>query len=174
MYRLLKITAYQLLLLLIGVPFALILLLALLEGLIDFPIAFAATPFMLLFCMIICFGWHLAATTFLSDKLGQSKDLNLFKIALICLFVYVLMSGLLIFFTDLDVTIYNFFIVIKLLATVGYFYCLAFIAKKLNQIEYKRTLKLSDWIYDMLALFIFPVGIFVIQPRINSLMSQSE
>jgi len=51
------------------------------------------------------------------------------------------------------------------------FYVMYFIAKELKTVELQRDVMFSDYIGEFLLLWFFPVGVWVLQPRINKLFA---
>lgn len=49
-------------------------------------------------------------------------------------------------------------------------YCLFFVAKTLKTVELKREVELKDYLGDFFLLLFYPIGIWKIQPRVNSLI----
>ncbi|MBN2890873.1 MAG: hypothetical protein JXL97_03320 [Bacteroidales bacterium] len=56
----------------------------------------------------------------------------------------------------------------------GIFYAFYNVPKSLKSIEFDRKAKFPEWIIDALLLFIFPIGIWIIQPRLNKIYAVNE
>jgi hypothetical protein len=56
----------------------------------------------------------------------------------------------------------------------GLIYIFSRIPKSLNSIENKRIVKSSEYLKDSLLLFIFPIGVWFIQPRINKIAKEEK
>lgn len=54
------------------------------------------------------------------------------------------------------------------------FYCIYFIAKALKSIELKRPVTFSDFVGEFFLIWFFPVGVWILQPRINKIAAQPE
>ncbi|WBA43434.1 hypothetical protein [Hymenobacter canadensis] len=61
---------------------------------------------------------------------------------------------------------------LHLLSMAGIFYGLYFVAKTLKSVELQRPASFSEFVGEFFLLWFFPVGIWVIQPRINRLFAQ--
>lgn len=60
-----------------------------------------------------------------------------------------------------------FFHVMYIIAVL---YCVFFCAQRLKKSELKRTVVLSDYVFDVILIIIlFPIGIWFLQPRVNKL-----
>jgi len=52
------------------------------------------------------------------------------------------------------------------------FYCLYFVAKTLKTVELQKEVQFSDFAGEFFLIWFYPIGIWLIQPRINKLMQQ--
>jgi hypothetical protein len=50
------------------------------------------------------------------------------------------------------------------------FYCLYFVAKTFKTVELQREVQFSDFAGEFFLIWFFPVGIWVIQPKINKMI----
>jgi len=50
------------------------------------------------------------------------------------------------------------------------FYCIYFNSKTIKTIELQRYVNFSDFVNEFVLLFLFPIGIWIIQPRINKMI----
>lgn len=60
---------------------------------------------------------------------------------------------------------------LHLFSMAGIFYSIFFVAKTLKSVELQRPATFSDCIGEFFLLWFFPVGVWVIQPRINRLFA---
>lgn len=58
---------------------------------------------------------------------------------------------------------------LHILAMLSLFYCIWFNAKILNTVELKKKATVKDFINDIFLICFFPLGIWIIQPRLNKL-----
>ena len=56
---------------------------------------------------------------------------------------------------------------IHMLAMGCIFYCIYFIAKTLKTVELQRDVSFSDFVGEFFLVWFFPVGVWILQPRIN-------
>lgn len=67
----------------------------------------------------------------------------------------------------------NFFsMLLPLFVFFGIVYTFYNVPKSLKSIELGRKAIFSEWIIDALLLFIFPIGVWFIQPRLNKIFSE--
>lgn len=125
------------------------------------------------------FSWYFSIGTYLHKRLPSQVHMNLkrFKTFLIFPFVYLLLFSAYIvgmFFNvsngeEINPSNYILVIPLHLFSLFCIFYCLHFIAKALKSVEYQRPVTLNEFTGELLLLWIYPIGIWFIQPRINKL-----
>lgn len=54
------------------------------------------------------------------------------------------------------------------------FYCLYFVAKTIRSAELDREAVLNDYIGEFFMIWFFPFGLWLLQPRLNKLISQND
>jgi len=54
------------------------------------------------------------------------------------------------------------------------FYCLYFLAKAIKTVELQRVVTFSDFFPEFLLAWFFPIGVWILQPRINKIIKQYE
>ena len=66
-----------------------------------------------------------------------------------------------------------FFVIFPLhmFAMFAIFYCLYFVAKTYKTVELQRTVTFSDYAGEFFLFWFFPIGIWVIQPKINAMVN---
>lgn len=52
------------------------------------------------------------------------------------------------------------------------FYCLYFVAKTIKTVELQREVKFSDFAGEFFMIWFYPIGIWLIQPKINKMMEK--
>ena len=136
-------------------------------------------PIMMILFIGLFFGWFYALGTNLHKKLPQTANMNLthFKIFLLIPVVYMLlisvfMAGM---FSNItsggqpDPAIFALIIPLHLFSMSCIFYCLYFNAKALKTVEWQKPVTFSDFAGEFFLIWFFPIGIWIIQPRINQL-----
>lgn len=54
------------------------------------------------------------------------------------------------------------------------FYCLYFVAKTLKTVELQKEVQFSDFVGEFFLIWFYPIGIWIIQPRVNKLVQTSH
>ena len=52
------------------------------------------------------------------------------------------------------------------------FYAMIFAAKNLKSVELEREAKISEYLGDFFLVWFFPIGIWILQPRIHKLINE--
>jgi hypothetical protein len=140
-------------------------------------------PFVLIVYIGLFFSWFYVLGTNLYRKLPPTATMNLtkFKIFLFfpviyMLFLSVFMAGM---FSEISTAgepnpgIFAIIFPLHLFAMFCIFYCLYFNAKALKTVEWQRPVTFSDFAGEFFLIWFFPIGIWIIQPRINILFDSS-
>lgn len=115
------------------------------------------------------FSWLWAAGSLLSDLQERRLQLNLkffrfavaFPMPYMCLFFFVFQSS----HPEAFLVIFP----LHLFAVFCIFYSMYFVSKNLSQVEVGRRATFSDYAGYFFLIWLYPVGIWVIQPKINRL-----
>lgn len=129
----------------------------------------------------LCFSWFYALGTNLFKRVPATVKMSLtrFKLFLFTAFGYI------IFFMVFMATMFSNvlsggrpdFAVFAIIFPLHFFYmfcvcyCLYFNAKALKTIELQRAVTFNDYAGEFFLLWFFPVGVWIIQPRINKLFT---
>jgi hypothetical protein len=136
-------------------------------------------PVMMILFITLFFGWFYALGTNLYKKLPATEQMNLtrFRVFLfipvaymtfLSVFMFGLFSNILSGFKP-NPAIFVLIIPLHLFSMFCIFYCLYFNAKALKTVEWQRRVKFDDFIGEFFLIWFFPIGIWIIQPRINKL-----
>lgn len=133
-------------------------------------------PILMVFFVALFFGWFYALGTNLHKKLPATVVMNLtrFKIFLFIPVVYMLFFAVFMF-TMFSVggrpnpAIFGIIFPLHLFSMFCIFYCLYFNAKALKSVEWQKPVTFSDFAGEFFLIWFFPIGIWIIQPRINKL-----
>jgi hypothetical protein len=119
--------------------------------------------------MLCLIAWLWAMGSFLNSlqKPGLTLKLPLFRVALLYPPVY----GVVFFLADLPAWAV---LPLHLFALFCLFYCFYFVAKSLATVNKERQVSFSDYGKYLFLLYFFPIGVWLIQPRINQLRGQSR
>jgi hypothetical protein len=128
--------------------------------------------------MILSWIWAVGVTLSLDHKL--SKNLILFKAAFIWLLIYLPYSSfhnISIRVSDItkDWLIREWLIwVPHLIFTVAIVYSLGFCARVIKSIELAIRPSLSQYFFDGILIFLFPIGMWFLQPRVNRIIESDN
>jgi hypothetical protein len=141
-------------------------------------------PVMLIWLVGLFFAWFYSLGTNLSRKVPPTAGMSIrkFKLFLFIPLVYMVSITLfvLLIFSHYfgrgyhDPGIFLFILPLHLFSMFCMFYCSYFIAKALKAVELQRPVTFSDYAGDFVLLWIYPIGIWVLQPRINRLFDQDS
>jgi hypothetical protein len=142
-------------------------------------IMFAAFPIVMILFIGLFFGWFYALGTNLHKKLPETATMNLtkFKTFLFIPVVYMLFLSVFMFgmFSNISAggqpnpAIFALIVPLHLFSMFCIFYCLYFNAKALKTAEWQRPVTFSDFAGEFFLIWLFPIGVWIIQPRINKL-----
>ncbi|MDB5228853.1 MAG: hypothetical protein JWN78_3046 [Bacteroidota bacterium] len=184
MKKFLTLKHWQLFVILMGVPmiFQFVLIASVITS--NNPkIIFVMFPVMMILFMGFFFGWFYALGTNLYNKLPETVTMNLslFKIFIfipvaymlfLCVFLFGIFSNLLTG-KEPNIAIFILIIPLHLFSMFCMFYSLYFVAKALKAVEWQKPVTFSDFAGEFCMIWFFPVGIWIIQPRINKLFDPS-
>ena len=146
-------------------------------------------PLMLiiLVCLGGFLGWFWAIGTGMQQLIPENVRLKTgkFRFFLVYTMVYMLIFSVFISYTfasmhliseNQDVYGGMLFLILPLhlFAMFAIFYCLYFVAKTFKTVELQRLAKFSDYAGEFFLFWFFPVGIWVIQPKINAMICTNE
>lgn len=175
MKTLLLLSNIQLLALFILLPILAIIFISVFSSFMPDIIVLMFMPLLLIIWLGIYLGWHYAAGTSLYRLSHKTSGISLtiFKVSICCIGLYIIIGSLREFLPSEDNGIGTIITILYRLASVGLIYNAAFIAKTLNTYEQGRQSTAREWILDMIFIIFFPVGIYLIQPRINEIFKSS-
>lgn len=139
------------------------------------------------FIIIVLFAWYWAVCVGLQEKVPEHAKMNVkkfkifyfiglaysfFFVGLITLFMYNLPNIIVgvISISNLG-TILTIFTVVHFFAMFCLLYCLYFAAKTIKTVELQRETTFSDFIGEFLLIWFFPIGVWIVQPKINELVA---
>jgi hypothetical protein len=177
---LLRLKHWQLFLLTWGVPLAINI-----YSFVDITIIFRLFPAMMFVFMIMVFGWIWTISTVLHKQLPPGVDLNLrqfqimFAVPIVyCLFIlgwinFASFTGQSGEGNSIGVALTVSIIVLHLLSIACILLGVRFAAKTLKSIELGRLAKFGDYAGEFFMIWFSPIGIWILQPRLNRLTSHS-
>ena len=175
---LLRLKHWQLFLVTIGIPFIINIILTISgTGSQNSPLILITFIIASIISVTIILAWLYALGTNLYQKLPDTVKMNLkrFKIilsltALYGVFFVVLNKTLGHRVMNMNTAIY--FMPVHLFFMLCIFYCWHFNAKALKAVELQRNVSFDDFASEFFLLLFYPVGIWIIQPRINKLFDK--
>jgi type III secretory pathway component EscS len=140
------------------------------------------TPIIIIIFFICFFGWLYSVAIGLQTKTPDSVKMKIKKFKFLLLipmiyipFIFGLMTFITNFITQSDGSTMTFIIpimlVFHLLSMFGLFYSFYFTAKTLKTVELNREVTFSDFAGDFFLFLFFPIGVWVIQPRVNQIIN---
>ncbi len=131
---------------------------------------------MMIFFTGTLFGWFWSVAVGLQSKVpdGVKMKLKKFKIFFFIPLIYILLiQGLMqITIKELNFNpwIFAFIVPLHLISMFCIFYNLYFVAKTIKTVELQREVSFSDFAGDFFLIWFYPIGIWIIQPRINRII----
>lgn len=113
--------------------------------------------------------WQVALALYIKSKKKSEIEIIIFKIVFSYLIIYFLFIVFSVFFFNRQLNPVVFFEIVTPFAII---YCVYFIAKYLKLCEIGTNITFSHYLKYLLLILVFPIGIWVIQPRINKLHAQ--
>ncbi|WP_426062043.1 hypothetical protein [Hymenobacter sp. B1770] len=181
MQALLHLKAWQLFVLLFGVP------VALQVGVMSVLFTGQPGPWAAVGILVVAFltlglllAWFYALGTHLHSRLPATApmSLNRFRMAAFLPVAYV---GLLLGYgwnafrggtpDGVNGGVIAVFVLLHLSSMAGIFYCLYFTAKALKTVERNAPVPLSEYVGEFFLLWFYPVGLWMLQPRVNQLFA---
>ncbi len=184
MAKLLKFKHWQLFLLLMIFPLVFeFIVIGLVAANKNPELAFVLVPVMIILFMGLFFSWIYSLGTHLHKKLPETASMKLtrFKIFLLVPVAYMLFLSVFLFnlFSVIagggqpNPAIFAFILPLHLFSIFCIFYCFYFNAKALKAVELQKPVTFSDFAGEFFLLWFFPIGVWIIQPRINRLFDPS-
>ncbi len=140
-------------------------------------------PIMFVFIVGGLFGWFWAIAINLQEKLPEDLKIkvNWFKTFLLIPIIYFViffvlldsvMRGAIENGTGPDPAIFGIIIPFHLFAMFCIFYCLYIVSKSFKTVELQRKVTFSDFAGEFFMILFFPVGIWILQPKINKMVEK--
>ena len=138
-------------------------------------------PIMTILCGGLFFSWFYSLGTNLFKRLPVTVKMSLtrFKLFLFIPVIYILFLMVFMFGafsnslsgSQLNPGIFAFIVPLHLFCMFCMFYCLYFNAKALKAVELQKPVTFGDYAGEFFLLWFFPIGIWILQPKINQLFS---
>lgn len=111
----------------------------------------------------------------LSEELKM--NINRFRLSVLTPVVYLVMyESFFIYGINLlnEAALFKFVLPLHVLSILCMFYNLFFVAKTLKTVELQRLVKFSEFLGEFFLVWFFPLGIWLIQPRVNQLVQDKD
>jgi hypothetical protein len=124
--------------------------------------------------MISLVLWLWSMGSFLSSIVAPSLRLRVgfFRFALIYPALYFLPFFYIVFILNPKPTVLTLIVPFHLFATFCMFYSLYFVSKSLALAETSKPATFYDYAGPFFLIWLFPIGIWIVQPRINRIYAQ--
>ena len=144
-------------------------------------------PIMMIVFMGVFFGWFWSVAIGLQKKVPENVKMkvNKFKIfffipmaymLLITAFMGITMGGLMESGSEpsggLIGSMVAIIVPLHLFSMFCIFYSLYFVAKTFKTVELQREVKFSDFAGDFFMIWFYPIGIWIVQPKINKMIEE--
>jgi hypothetical protein len=186
--KFLKAKHWQVFMITFGLPF-LIQIVFMLSTLLGDDPAFLMEvfPFFMILFIAGLLGWFWSIGVGLQFKVPQEVKMKVkkFKVLLIIPLIYMLFVS--VFIGSLSSgaiemgqepnsgfigSMIGIMVPLHLLSMFGIFYCLYFVAKTFKTVELQREVSFSDFAGEFFMLWFFPVGVWILQPKVNQMMER--
>jgi len=135
-------------------------------------------PIMTIFIMGIVFGWFWSVAIGLQSKVpeGVKMKVNKFKIFFFTPLIYIFLV-MIYFMTTMtngvqNPAVFAFIVPLHLFSMFCMFYIMYFLAKTLKTVELQRQTIFSDFAGEFFMIWFYPIGIWIIQPKINNMVEK--
>ena len=144
-------------------------------------------PIIMILVMAIFFGWFWSIAIGLQKKVPENVTMKVkkFKIFFFIPIIYILCIMIFMSFTmdglingggkpnlGLLGSLFAVIVPLHLFSMFSIFYTLYFVAKTFKTVELQREVKFSDFIGEFFMIWFYPVGIWIIQPKINKFIEE--
>ncbi len=187
---------YQIFLLTIGIPFAFQFAVVLYliptingGGEIDDETLFSIIkvfPVLMMVFIGVIFGWLYSIGVGLQSKLPENVKMKVgkFKVFFFIPLVYIslISLGMIFLLSNIALLAGTFapgvlilvFFLFHLFSMFCIFYVLYFAAKTFKTVELQREVGFSEFAGEFFMLWIFPIGVWILQPKINKMMEEED
>ena len=144
-------------------------------------------PMIMVLFMVIFFGWFWSVAIGLQNKVPKNVTMKVKKFKVFFFIPMVYMVFILLFMAfainelisnsgELNVVFIGSMVAVivplHLFSMFCIFYTLYFVAKAFKTVELQREVKFSDFAGDFFMIWFYPIGIWIIQPKINKFVEE--
>jgi len=146
-------------------------------------------PIMMIFFIVGFFGWFWAIAIGLQNKVptGIKMKVKKFKVFFLIPLIYIILifgfmgfafGGILENGQQPSVGmiggLVGIIVPLHLFSMFCIFYCLYFVSKTFKTVELQREVTFSDFAGDFFMIWFFPIGVWIVQPKINKMIENKE
>ncbi len=132
--------------------------------------------------IVFFFSWLWSIGSNLERRLPEDSRINLLLFKLALFIPFIICTGISVFYGNylLGFGMHDNPVVLDYLTPLVFisFLCvtcaMCFIAIMLNVVEKKEEAKLQNFIFDSILLMLWPIGLWIIQPRVNRIFSNEK
>ena len=150
----------------------------------EFTVSITKYSPVMIVLIVVLLGWFYAVGVFLNKKLHDTVKMEISKFKfffftpLFCILLFYCIT--LYLFNSVSNGMYQNLGIFIILIPLHFFsmlcllYCVYYLAKALKAVELQRPVTISDYIVDFLLILFFPIGIWIIQPKINKIYDEDR
>jgi hypothetical protein len=140
------------------------------KELLKVPLGFGIESVLMMCCFL---GWHWSIGTFLSSRVPSALRLKsgFFRFALVYSVIYVMFFMWM--FKTLNGASFSLILLLHFLAMFCLFYLMYFVSKNLVLAETRKPTSFNDYAGPFFSIWLFPIGIWFLQPRSNRQCEES-
>lgn len=179
--KFLKAKHWQIFMVTFGLPFLIQLILMPMTIMANDPMIMMKTfPIIMILFIGGFFGWFWSIAIGLQQVISEDYKLNVGKFKIFLLIPVVYMIFFLGFFTTSfssggpNPGIFAIIVPLHLFSMFCIFYSLYFVAKTFKTAELQRKVTFSDFAGEFFMIWFFPIGIWIIQPKINKMIESKD
>jgi len=141
---------------------------------------FTIFPIIMLIFMGVLYGWFWSVAIGLQKKVPEGIKMKIMKFKIfffyiICYMIlfmgsFFFMFRAINFLEYIDPSFMMFILPFHFFAMFCSFYMLYFVAKTFKTVELQREVKFSDFAGEFFMIWFYPIGIWILQPKINKMI----
>ena len=146
-------------------------------------------PIMMIFFIVGFFGWFWAIAIGLQNKVptGIKMKVKKFKEFFLIPLIYIILIFGFMGFAFGGILengqqpsggmiggLVGIIVPLHLFSMFCIFYCLYFVSKTFKTVELQREVTFSDFAGDFFMIWFFPIGVWIVQPKINKMIENKE
>lgn len=144
-------------------------------------------PIVMIIFVVVFFGWFWSIAIGLQSKVPKNVKMKVKKFKIFFFIPIVYMLFLIIFMEiqmngfsttepsgSLVTSLATIIVTLHIFSMFCIFYALYFVAKTFKTVELQREVSFSDFAGEFFMIWFYPIGIWIIQPKINKMMMENN